>query len=416
MGAASPSKVPFPGRSLNLTRRYATYLEVGTGSKVSNERGRQKHLPPTMPDLSTLLSPTTWGGLTLSNHVVMAPMTRSRALGNVPNEMMAEYYRQRAGAGLIVTEGTSPSPNGLGYARIPGLFSDEQVEGWRLVTDAVHEAGGHVVVQLMHTGRIAHGLNLPQGAEIVAPSSVAAAGDMWTDQEQMQPHPEPREMTTDDVRAAVEEFGRAARLATAAGFDGVEVHGANGYLVEQFVNPGSNRRTDAYGGSPEKRARFALEVVEAVAAEVGTDRTGIRLSPHSTTGDLASFDGAAEAYADLARELDRLGAGYVHLVDHSAIGGAEVPEETVAGIREAYSGTVILSGGYDAQRAENDLASGRADLVAFGRPFIANPDLVTRIADGARLAVPDPDTFYAPGPDGFEDGYTDYPTLEEAAA
>ena len=369
-----------------------------------------------MSRFPNLLRPATWGGLTLQNHVVMSPMTRSRAPGHVPNAMMAEYYRQRATAGLIVTEGTSPSPNGLGYARIPGLFTDEQAEGWRAVTDAVHGAGGHIVVQLMHTGRIAHGLNLPEGAEIVAPSSVAAAGEMWTDQEQMRPHPEPREMTAADIEAAVAEFGRAARLATAAGFDGVEVHGANGYLVEQFLNPGANRRTDAYGGSAEKRARFALEVVEAVAAEVGPERTGIRLSPHSTAGDLAAYDGVGEAYADLARELDRLGAGYVHLVDHSALGGDAVPQDTREGIRQAYTGTVVLAGGYDAQRAEADLAAGRADLVAFGRPFIANPDLVERLAAGAELAVPDPATFYAPGPNGFADGYTDYPTLEEADA
>ena len=367
-----------------------------------------------MPDLSHLLAPAQWGGFTLANHAVMAPMTRSRAPGNVPNALMATYYRQRAGAGLIISEGTSPSPNGLGYARIPGLFTEEQAAGWRFVTDAVHEAGGRIVVQLMHTGRIAHGLNLPEGAEIVAPSSVAAAGEMWTDQEQMQPHPAPRAMSTDEVEAAVAEFGTAARLARIAGFDGVEVHGANGYLVEQFLNPGSNQRTDRYGGSAENRARFALEAVEAVAAEIGMERTGIRLSPHGVFGDMAPYDGVADAYTDLAQKLSALGVGYVHLVDHSAMGAPDVPQDTVGRIREAYDGTLILSGGYDAQRAEADLASGKADLVAFGRPFIANPDLVTRMAEGAPLATPDPDTFYAPGPDGFADGYTDYPTLAEA--
>ncbi|HEX8299077.1 MAG TPA: hypothetical protein VF594_07935, partial [Rubricoccaceae bacterium] len=253
--------------------------------------------------LDHLLAPATWGGLDLANHVVMAPMTRSRALGNVPNAMMAEYYAQRASAGLIITEGTSPSPNGLGYARIPGLFSDEHVAGWKLVTDAVHARGGKIVVQLMHTGRIAHGLNLPQDAEIVAPSSVAAAGEMWTDEQQMQPHPAPREMTTAEVQAAVTEHGKSARLAKLAGFDGVEVHGANGYLVEQFLNPGSNQRTDQYGGLVENRARFLVEVVAAVAAEIGAERTGLRLSPHSLNGDLAPVENVEEVVAHVAREV-----------------------------------------------------------------------------------------------------------------
>lgn len=369
-----------------------------------------------MSTLTRLLAPTTWGDLDLQNPVVMAPMTRARALGNVPNAMMAEYYGQRAGAGLIVTEGTSPSPNGLGYARIPGLYSDEQATGWRLVTDAVHARGGHIVVQLMHTGRVAHGDNLPSGAEILSPSSAAAAGEMWTDQGGMQPQPAPREMTTAEVEAAVAEFGTSARLAVEAGFDGVEVHGANGYLVEQFLHPGVNARTDRYGGSVENRARFAVEVARAVAAEVGAGRTGIRLSPHSPNGDMAPYDGVAETYVYLARELAALGLGYVHLVDHSSMGAPEVPQATVDAVRDAFGGTIVLSGGYDAARAEAALASGAADLVAFGRPFIANPDLVERFASGAELATPDPATFYAPGSGGFADGYTDYPALAEAVA
>ena len=364
--------------------------------------------------LDHLLAPTTWGGLDLANRVVMAPMTRSRALGNVPNAMMAEYYAQRASAGLIVTEGTSPSPNGLGYARIPGLFTDEQAAGWKLVTDAVHARGGRIVVQLMHTGRIAHGLNLPEGAEILAPSSVAAAGEMWTDEQQMQPHPAPREMTTAEVQAAVAEHGTAARLAKIAGFDGVEVHGANGYLVEQFLNPGSNQRTDQYGGSVENRVRFAVEVVAAVAAEIGAERTGLRLSPHSLNGDLAAVENVAEVAAHVAREMAALGIGYLHMVDHSSMGGAAVPDATVDAIRGAFPGTFIRTGGLTAETAEATLAAGGADLAGFGRPFIANPDLVERFAAGAEIAQPDPATFYAPGADGFEQGYTDYPTLAEA--
>ena len=369
-----------------------------------------------MPRLTHLLAPTTWSGLSLQNHVVMAPLTRSRALGNTPNAMVAEYYGQRSGAGLIITEGTSPSPNGLGYARIPGLFSEAQADAWREATDAAHAGGARIVVQLMHTGRIAHPLNLPEGAEILAPSAIAAPGEMWTDQQQMQPQPTPRAMTTEEVRATVAEYGTAARLSKQAGFDGVEVHGANGYLVEQFINPGANERTDAYGGSAENRMRFVIEVVEAVAAEVGAARTGIRLSPHGAFNGVAGYDGVAEEYAALAGRLAEMGVGYVHLVDHEAMGAPAVPSATVDGIRAAFPGTLILSGGYDAERAEADVASGRADLVAFGRPFIANPDLVTRLATGADLAEPNPDTFYAPGPDGFAQGYTDYPALAEQPA
>ncbi len=372
--------------------------------------------PLPMPTLPHLLAPATLGEMRLANHVVMAPMTRSRAPGNVPNALMVEYYTQRAGAGLIVTEGTSPSPNGLGYARIPGLFTDAQAAAWRPITDAVHARGGHIVVQLMHTGRVAHRHNLPEGAEIVAPSSVAAAGQMWTDQEGMQPQPAPREMTTAEVEAAIAEFGAAARLAVAAGFDGVEVHGANGYLVEQFLNPASNTRTDAYGGSVENRVRFAVEATRAVAAEIGAARTGIRLSPHGLNGDMAPYDGVAETYARLASDLAGLGIGYLHLVDHSAIGGAAVPEATTDAIRSAYGGTLIRTGGFTAETGEAALASGAADLVGFGRPFIANPDLVARFATGADLATPDPATFYAPGPNGFADGYTDYPALTETVA
>lgn len=368
-----------------------------------------------MPDLTHLLAPAQWGGLALQNHVVMSPMTRSRAPGNVPNAMMAEYYAQRASAGLIVTEGTSPSPNGLGYARIPGLFTDEQAEGWRLTTDAVHAEGGRVVVQLMHTGRVAHGLNLPEGAQIVAPSSVAAAGEMWTDQSGMQPQPAPREMTTEEVEATVAEYGNAARLAKEAGFDGVEIHGANGYLVEQFLNPASNKRTDHYGGSAENRARFAVEVAQAVAAEIGAERTGIRLSPHGVFGDMdGAYEGLQDAYTDLVRQFAEMGLGYVHLVDHTSMGAPAVPQATVDAIRAAFPGTLVLSGDYDAERAEADLASGRADLVAVGRPFISNPDLVERMAAGAPLAEADPSTFYAPGPEGLQQGYTDYPALAEA--
>lgn len=364
-----------------------------------------------------LFEPATLGNLTLQNHIVMAPMTRSRALRhNAPGELVATYYAQRATAGLIITEGTSPSPNGLGYARMPGIYSPEQIAGWQLVTDAVHEKEGKIFIQLMHTGRIAHPANLPQGAEIVAPSSIAAAGQMWTDSDGMQPQPAPRELTTDEVKSVVGEFVQAAKNAVEAGFDGVELHGANGYLIEQFLHPVANRRTDEYGGSVENRSRFVVDVAAGVAAAIGADKVGIRLSPYGINGDMPHYDEIYETYLYLAQKLHEIGLVYLHLVDHSGMGAPVVPPAVVNAIREQFKGTLILSGSYDADRAEAVLESGLADLVAFGRPFIANPDLVERLKIGAELAQPDPATFYAPGPKGFEQGYVDYPVLEEVQA
>ena len=355
-----------------------------------------------------LFSPAQLGSLTLASRIVMAPMTRNRSLGNTPGPLVAEYYGQRAGAGLIITEGTSPSPNGLGYPRIPGIFSAEQIEGWKAVTEAVHSRGGKLFMQLMHTGRIGHPANLPAGAELLAPSAVAAAGEIWTDAQGMQAHPVPREMTTADLQAAVLEFAQGARNAVAAGFDGIELHAANGYLLEQFLNPGSNRRTDGYGGSSENRSRFVLEVVDAVIAAIGKERVGIRLSPHGVFNDIAPFPETEDVYAALAARLDARGLAYLHLVDHSAMGAPPVAAATLARIRAAFRGILILSGGYDRARAEADLASGQADLIAFGRPFIANPDLPARLQAGAALAAPDMASFYTPA----EAGYTDYPALQ----
>ncbi|GAA3978197.1 alkene reductase [Hymenobacter antarcticus] len=351
--------------------------------------------------------PAHLGPLTLTNHLVMAPMTRSRALGNVPNELMAEYYRQRATAGLIITEGTSPSADGLGYARIPGLFNQEQTTNWQRITETVHHHGGHIFIQLMHSGRIFHPLNLPAGAEGVGPSAVAAAGQMWTDQQQMQDHPAPRALTTEEVAAVVKEFAHSARLAMDAGFDGVEIHAANGYLPEQFLNPHSNQRTDEYGGSVENRTRFLLDVTRAVAAEIGADRTGIRLSPGSTFNDMAAYPEVAETYAHLAQELQKTGVVYIHLV-----GTASLHAEARTALETAYTGPIIYNGGYlDLARAEADLA-GRADFISFGTAYIANPDLVERLKAGQPLADADEATYYAPGPGGFTDGYTDYPTAD----
>ena len=358
-----------------------------------------------MKELS-LFEPTRLGPLSLGNRLVMAPMTRCRATAaNVPTALMAEYYGQRAAAGLIVTEGTSPSPNGVGYARIPGLWSQEQVEAWRQVTGAVHAKGGRIFVQSMHTGRVGHPLNLPAGAELLAPSAVAAAGQMYTDAQGMQDHPVPRAMTDAEVRHALREHVAAARNAIAAGFDGVELHGANGYLLEQFLSPQTNQRTDAWGGSVEKRLAFVLEVTGEVAAAIGAGRVGIRLSPYGVNAGMVAYPEIDETYTALVPRLAATGIQYVHLVDHSAMGAPKVPEELKRALRAAWPRTFILAGGFDRTSAETALREGHADLVAFGRPFLANPDLVARLQRGQAMNAPDFATFYTPGPKG----YTDYP-------
>jgi N-ethylmaleimide reductase len=357
--------------------------------------------------MSLLFSETTLGPLKLQNHLVMSPLTRNRATGNVPNAMMAEYYAQRATVGLIITEGTSPSPNGLGYPRIPGAFSPEQTAGWELVADAVHAKGAKIFMQLMHCGRIAHTLNLPAGARVLAPSAAPAAGEIYTDAEGLKPHTVPQAMTQADIKATIEEYVTAARNAVAAGLDGVELHGANGYLLEQFIRPNSNQRTDAYGGSIENRARFVLEVVDATIAAIGKDRVGIRLSPYGVFNDMPIYEAMEADYRYLAQQLNARGLVYVHLVDHSPMGAPAVPDAIKTMFRKTFKRTLILSGGYDAGRAESDLAAGKCDLIAVGRPILANPDLVARWKSGSALNQPDMTTFYTPGPAG----YTDYAAL-----
>ena len=352
-----------------------------------------------------LLTSEKVGTVKLQNRVVMSPMTRCRAIGNVPNQLMAEYYKQRSGAGLIITEGTSPSPNGLGYARIPGIFSKQQVEGWKKVTSAVHEGEGKIFVQLMHTGRISHILNMPEGSEVLAPSAVKAAGQMWTDAQMMQDFPVPKAMTADDITNTKAEFIASANNAMDAGFDGVELHGANGYLLEQFLSPISNIRNDSYGGSIENRCRFVIEVVTAVAEAIGKGKTGIRLSPYGVASDMPFYPEIPATYKYLAEQLNNLGIAYIHLADHSSMGAPEVPLELKKLIRSKFTNTILLSGGYDVERAEADIQSGLGDLVAFGRPFICNPDLVKRFKNSWPLSKDlKMDLFYT----ADEKGYTDY--------
>jgi len=346
------------------------------------------------------------GSFDLKNRVVMSPMTRCRAIGNVPNELMAEYYKQRSGAGLIITEGTSPSPNGLGYARIPGIFSKAQVEGWKKVTSAVHQSGSKIIVQLMHTGRISHSLNMPEGSQILAPSAVKAAGQMWTDSQQMQDFTVPKAMTAEDLKKTKAEFVAAAKNAMEAGFDGVELHGANGYLLEQFLSPVSNIRTDEYGGNIENRCRFVIEVVTAVAEAIGKEKTGIRLSPYGVASDMPHYPEIDATYNYLSEQLNKIGIEHIHIVDHSAMGAPAVPLEIKKQIRKNFKNTIILSGGYSKERAETDIESGLGDLVAFGRPFINNPDLVERLKNNLPLSQDlKMDLFYS----ADEKGYTDYP-------
>lgn len=346
--------------------------------------------------------------LQLKNRLVMSPMTRSRAVeGNTPNALIAEYYGQRAGAGLIITEGTSPSPNGVGYARIPGIYNAAQVASWKQATDAVHAKGGKIFVQLMHTGRVGAAINLPAGAEVLGPTDAVLPGEIYTDAKGMQPHTQPRAMTQADIDRTIGEFVNAAKLAVEAGFDGIELHGANGYLIEQFLNANVNRRTDGYGGSAEARNRFALEVARATVTAIGADKVGIRLSPYGVFNGTGHYAEQDAQYLALVKELSALKLAYLHVLDHSAMGTPVVPADVKAKLRAAFDGTFIIAGGFDAASGEQALKDKVGDLVGYGRPFISNPDLVERYKQGAALNAPDMSTFYTPG----AKGYTDYPAL-----
>jgi N-ethylmaleimide reductase len=332
----------------------------------------------------------------------MAPMTRSRAIDNLPNHLMAIYYGQRTGAGLIVTEGTAPAPEALGYPRIPGIFSQQQVEAWKPITAKVHQDGTKIFLQLMHTGRIGHTDNLPKGVSLVGATDLKAAGQIFTDTKGLQDFSEPAALTKDGVKQVIESFALASKNAIEAGFDGVEIHGANGYLPEQFLNPNVNFRVDEYGGSIENRSRFTIEVTEAVVRVIGKDRTGIRLSPFSKLGDLAPYgeDETTATYAWLAQNLNELGIAYLHIAVN-----ASIPEKTFEAIRKNFSQTIILSNGLTPETGEAALHAGFADLVAFGRSFLSNPDFVEKIKSHGPFNPVDYAHLYTPG----SLGYIDYP-------
>ncbi len=357
-----------------------------------------------------LFTPVRIGPYTLENRVVMAPLTRNRAgAGNVPRAMNVEYYVQRASAGLIITEASQVSPQGVGYPGTPGIHTAAQVTGWKRITDAIHAEGGRIFLQLWHVGRISHPSLQPDGALPVAPSAIRPAGDAFT-ATGPQPFVTPRALETAELPGIVESYRIAAANAKAAGFDGVEVHAANGYLLDQFLRDGSNRRDDAYGGPVENRARLLFEVLDAVVAVWGADRVGVRLSPVNSFNSMRDSDPDA-TFGYVARRLSAYGLAYLHVVESDFAGAAERQTYDRDALRAAYRGVYIANGGYDRPRAERAIASGAADLVSFGAPYVANPDLVERFALEAPLNKPDPATFYG----GDERGYIDYPFLDEAA-
>ena len=355
-----------------------------------------------------LFTPTRIGDIEVANRVVMAPLTRCRAdeaAGDVPGSAMnIEYYRQRSNAGLIISEGTQISPVGKGYMATPGMYSDAQLEGWKPITQAVHDAGSKIVAQIWHVGRISHP-DLTGGANPIAPSPIAPKVFAYT-RNGKQAAPVPHELSVAEIQAVVQQFRQAAANAIRAGFDGVEIHGANGYLVDQFFRDGSNQRTDAYGGSPANRCRFALEVVDAVVAEIGAGRVGIRLSPVTPANDAHGSDPQG-VFGHMVETLNQRGIAFIHFIEGSTGGPRDLTGFDFAWARRSFKGTYIANNGYDRQMAIDAVASDQADAVAFGRLYIANPDLVQRLQANAPLNAPNPKTFYAPGPEG----YTDYPAL-----
>lgn len=356
--------------------------------------------------MSQLFTPVRVGRYTLENRLVMAPMTRSRAaFDGTPGELAAEYYAQRADLGLIVTEGAQPSDDGQGYLTTPGIYTDAHVAGWKAVSDRVHARGGRLFIQLMHAGRMSHPDNTPHHRQAVAPSAIAPGAGMFT-MKGMQDIPAPRALTTAEVRDTVNDFRFAARRAIEAGADGVEIHGANAYLVQQFFAPSANRRTDAYGGSIENRARFAIEVATAIADEIGADRTAIRLSPGNTMWGIDEGEQGPDLYRYLAAQLDPLGLAYLHVMHHG-------DEALLADLRARWNGTLILNRpGRTRDAIGTDVTSELADLEAYGQMVLANPDFVTRLKTGAPMNDAQRETFFG----GDARGYVDYPVLGGVAA
>jgi 2,4-dienoyl-CoA reductase-like NADH-dependent reductase (Old Yellow Enzyme family) len=366
--------------------------------------------------MRTLLTPFNLAGLDLPNRTVMAPMTRARAVDGVPDAQTALYYSQRASAGLIVSEGIPVSQEGTGFLFNPGLYTDAQQAGWRQVTDAVHAAGGRIFAQLWHVGRLSHVSLQEDGAPPVSSVARQAEGSSAYAWQQpgvagQVPASVPRALATDEIPRIIEDFVLAARRAMAAGFDGVELHGANGYLFEQFINGALNTRDDAWGGSIDNRLRLLLDTFDAVSAEVGAHRVAVRISPFGRLYDMQPFDGEDRTWLTLAAALNDRQLAYVHTSDQLTLGQAPIPARFASAFRQAYRGTLVSAGGFDRDSAEAALQSGALDLVAFGRPFIANPDFVERITHGWPLAEADRATFY--GLHGAA-GYTDYPTWQPA--
>lgn len=351
-------------------------------------------------------------GLELRNRIVMAPMTRSRAINNLPNDIMEKYYAQRASAGLIISEGISPSPNGLGYSRMPGIFNKKQTQAWKAVTDAVHNNGGQIFAQLNHIGRVGSSLNLPEGAKLMTASAVRANMDIWTDAQGLVKVDMPHAMTIADIKSTIDEFVTATKNAVEAGFDGVELHSANGYLLEQFLNPAVNIRTDEYGGSIENRCRFVVELVQALVDAVGPSWVGIRFSPYNTLADMPHYDELYNTYVYLATQMQHAGILYIHLVD--AVTRLSMPgqhlreaiDRLFLEIRSTFSGILIANAGYTKERAIQAINTSQADLVSFATAFIANPDLPFRLENDIPLSEPDRSAFYSP----TGAGYIDYPT------
>jgi N-ethylmaleimide reductase len=356
-----------------------------------------------------LLEPYKLGPITLPNRLVMAPLTRNRAIaGLVPNPLAVEYYGQRASAGLLITEASQVSQQGQGYQDTPGIYSKEQVAGWRKVTERVHAREGRIFIQLWHVGRVSHTSLQPDNSAPVGPSAIRAkgktfVGNTFTDVS------EPRALTLEEIPGIIESFKRAAANALAAGFDGVEIHGANGYLLDQFAKDGANKRDDAYGGSIENRARLMLEVSKAVAAEAGAERTGIRISPVTPSNDISDSD-PQPLFDHIVDRLNALKLVYIHVVEGATGGARDIAPFDYGSLRRRFKGAYIANNGYDFELANKALAANEADLIAFGKPFIANPDLVERLRRGAPLNEPDKATFYG----GGAKGYTDYPVLDEA--